>query len=163
MSEFASTIKESLIVRFPDALYEFDGYQEHNFFLSVGNVHDVIDWLKGEGFNFLTDLTGSHYPDKKGAQFQVVYHIHHLSQNLRLRLKVDLPEDNLEIPTLTDLYAAANWMERETFDFFGIQFTGHPNLTRILNVDDMDYHPMLKAYALEDETRTDKNDTFFGR
>jgi NADH-quinone oxidoreductase subunit C len=74
-----------------------------------------------------------------------------------------LAEDNLEILTITDLYAAANWMERETFDFFGIQFVGHPNLTRILNVDDMDYHPMLKAYALEDETRTDKDDTFFGR
>ena len=54
-------------------------------------------------------------------------------------------------------------MERETFDFFGIIFDGHPNLTRILNVEDMDYHPMKKEYALEDETRTDKDDTFFGR
>jgi NADH-quinone oxidoreductase subunit C len=84
-------------------------------------------------------------------------------QNVRVRLKVSLPASNLDIPTLTDLFVGANWMERETFDFYGIQFVGHPDLRRILNMDDMDYHPLRKQYALEDETRTDKNDTFFGR
>ena len=54
-------------------------------------------------------------------------------------------------------------MERETFDFYGIDFTGHPNQKRILNVEFMDYHPMRKEYPLEDATRTDKDDSFFGR
>ena len=68
-----------------------------------------------------------------------------------------------DIDSLTSVYAAANWMERETFDFFGVIFKGHPDLRRILNIDEMDYHPMRKEYRLEDESRTDKVDTFFGR
>ena len=65
--------------------------------------------------------------------------------------------------TATKLFESANWMERETYDFYGINFVGHPNLIRILNVDDMDYHPMRKEYPLEDATRHDKIDEMFGR
>ena len=68
-----------------------------------------------------------------------------------------------DIPTATTLFSAANWMERETFDFFGVQFMGHPDLTRILNVEDMDYFPMRKEYPMEDPTRIDKDDEMFGR
>jgi NADH-quinone oxidoreductase subunit C len=64
---------------------------------------------------------------------------------------------------VTSLYAAANWMERETFDFYGIIFTGHPNLRRILNADEMDYFPLRKEFPLEDATRSDKEDKYFGR
>ena len=68
-----------------------------------------------------------------------------------------------EIPTVTDLWLGANWMERETFDFYGVKFIGHPNLKRILNMDEMDYHPLRKEYPLEDQTRDDKDDRMFGR
>ena len=68
-----------------------------------------------------------------------------------------------EIKSIVDIYSGANWMERETFDFYGIQFVGHPNLTRILNEDSMDYYPMRKEFHLEDATREDKDDRFFGR
>jgi NADH-quinone oxidoreductase subunit C len=64
---------------------------------------------------------------------------------------------------MTDVFAAANWMERETFEFYGVKFTGHPDLRIILNVEDMDYHPLLKHYQLTDATRTDKEDKYFGR
>jgi NADH:ubiquinone oxidoreductase subunit C len=74
-----------------------------------------------------------------------------------------LAKDALQIATITDLFAGANWMERETYDFYGIEFTGHPDLRRILNMDDMDYFPMRKEYVLEDGTREDKDDRFFGR
>ena len=83
--------------------------------------------------------------------------------NFRIRLKAYVPIENPEIDSLVDIYAGANWMERETYDFYGIIFKGHPNLTRILNEDSMDYFPMRKEYRLEDETREDKDDTFFGR
>jgi NADH-quinone oxidoreductase subunit C len=78
-------------------------------------------------------------------------------------LKVFLSKDNLEIDSLTSIYAGANWMERETYDFYGIAFKGHPNMSRILNEDSMDYFPMRKEYHLEDATREDKDDRFFGR
>ena len=80
-----------------------------------------------------------------------------------MRIKCFVAAATPEVPTLTTLFDAANWMERETFDFYGIQFVGHPDLRRILNMDEMDYHPLLKQYALEDETRDDKDDRFFGR
>lgn len=113
--------------------------------------------------NFLTDITGIHYPDDAGREFTVVYHAHSLIHNFRIRVKVFLSKDDVHIPTAIDLYASANWMERETFDFFGIVFDGHPKLIRILNVEEMDYHPMRKEYPLEDATRQDKIDAMFGR
>jgi NADH-quinone oxidoreductase subunit C len=89
--------------------------------------------------------------------------LHSFINNVRLRLKVFIPASDPQIPSATAVFDTANWMERETFDFYGILFQGHPNLKRILNVDDMDYHPLLKQYRLEDGTRTDKVDSFFGR
>jgi NADH-quinone oxidoreductase subunit C len=83
--------------------------------------------------------------------------------NFRIRVKAFIPLSNPAIATITDIFVGANWMERETFDFYGIIFTGHPNLKRILNEEDMDYHPMRKEYQLEDDTRQDKDNRFFGR
>lgn len=115
-------------------------------------------------FNFLTDLCGMHYPDNdKQAQFAVVYLLHNWIDNIRVRIKVYLDGDQPEVDTLTDVFKAANWMERETYDFFGIKFTGHPNLKRILNVDSMTSFPLRKEHPLEDAGRTDKDDRFFGR
>lgn len=129
-------------------------------------AHDIIKWLKEDSelkMNFLTLIGAVHYPEQKDRELAVVYHLHSLVHNLRLRLKAYLPIANPEIATITDIYVGANWQERETFDFFGVQFKGHPNLTRILNEDSMDYHPMRKEYHLEDATREDKDDRFFGR
>jgi NADH-quinone oxidoreductase subunit C len=102
------------------------------------------------------------YPESE-KPFGVVYHLHNMVKNQRIRVKSFTGGDNPVFPTATDIFSAANWMERETYDFFGIQFEGHPNLTRILNVDDMDYFPLRKEYPLEDATREDKDDTMFGR
>jgi NADH-quinone oxidoreductase subunit C len=70
---------------------------------------------------------------------------------------------NPVLPTAVTIWPAANWMERETYDFYGILFEGHPNLVRILNVEDMTVFPMRKDFPLEDQTREDKNDSMFGR
>jgi NADH-quinone oxidoreductase subunit C len=80
-----------------------------------------------------------------------------------LRLKAFIPISEPTIASITDIYVGANWQERETFDFYGVNFVGHPNLVRILNEDSMDYFPLRKEYHLEDATREDKDDRFFGR
>jgi NADH-quinone oxidoreductase subunit C len=127
---------------------------------------DIIGWLKTNQdlkMEFLTDVCAVHYPEQKGRELAVVYHLHSWTKNYRMRVKCFVSADKPEIASLTGLYSGANWMERETFDFYGVQFAGHPDLRRILNMDEMDYHPLLKQYALEDETRDDKDDSFFGR
>ena len=134
--------------------------------ISPSEAFDVVELLKNDAtlsFNFLTLIGAVHYPEEKGRELCVVYHLHSWKNAIRIRIKCYLSQDNPSIKSLTTLFDGANWQERETFDFFGIQFEGHPNMTRILNMDEMDYHPMLKQYHLEDETREDKDDRFFGR
>lgn len=128
------------------------------------SLHTLIEHLKQEeGFQFLTDITGVHFPDRSGEEFEVVYHLHNLTENVRLKIKIPLSLHSLSVPSIVDIYSGANWMERETYDFFGIEFENHPNLTRILNADDMTIHPMRKEYPMEDPTRIDKDDEMFGR
>lgn len=130
------------------------------------HVPEFLGFLRDDDelqFNFLTTLCGIHYPDEKGRELGVIYHLHNWRKNLRIRVKTFFPVDDPHVPTTTGLWPAANWMERETFDFYGVLFDGHPNLTRILNVDDLDVFPLRKEYKLEDGTRTDKDDRFFGR
>ena len=112
-------------------------------------------------FQYLTTLCGIHYPELK--QIAVMYQLHSLVNNWRVRIRIYLPEDNAVTPTLTTVFSAANWMERETYDFFGVKFTGHPDLRRILNVEEMIIFPLRKEYPLEDQTREDKKDFMFGR
>ncbi|GAA3921625.1 NADH-quinone oxidoreductase subunit C [Chitinophaga oryziterrae] len=114
-------------------------------------------------FRFLTDLTAVHYPERKGEELAVVYHLYNFRERVRLRLKVYASVEDPKVFTATKLYESANWMERETYDFFGVEFVGHPNLKRILNVDEMTYFPMRKEFPLEDQSRVDKDDEMFGR
>jgi NADH-quinone oxidoreductase subunit C len=126
----------------------------------------VLQFLYDEAdldFQFLTDLTAVNYPDKPGRELAVVYHLHNLKENVRIRLTVYTDMATPDIFTASKLFSSANWMERETYDFFGINFVGHENLKRILNVDEMDYFPLRKEYPLEDQTRIDKDDQMFGR
>ncbi|MDM1556355.1 NADH-quinone oxidoreductase subunit C [Chryseobacterium indologenes] len=129
------------------------------------DIKKIIHYLKDSTleFNFLTDICGIHYPEFPEKEIGVVYHLHNMMANFRLRLKIFMSRENIEVDSLTDLYAGANWMERETYDFYGIKFKGHPDLRPILNMEDLGYHPMLKEYRLEDGTRTDKDDNMFGR
>lgn len=127
---------------------------------------ELIIFLKQDEklkFDFLTDLAGIHFPDRENEKLGMVYLLHSFTKNSRIRIRCFLPTNNPSIPSLAEIFSAANWMERETYDFFGIRFTGHPDLRRIMNEDSMDYFPMLKQYHLEDATRTDKVDSFFGR
>lgn len=114
-------------------------------------------------FRFLTDLTVVHYPAYRGRELAVVYHLHNLVDNVRIRFKVFADIRQPDVNTATVLYQSANWQEREAYDFYGVNFVGHPNLKRIQNVEEMDYFPMRKEFPLEDQTRIDKDDEMFGR
>jgi NADH-quinone oxidoreductase subunit C len=158
-------VKEKLQARFPEAIKSAELlYDFPVFTVEAGSTHDVLKFLKEDAdlnFHFLTDLTGMQTADEK--QLGVIYHLHNMPKNMRVRIKTFFDINKPEIPTATDLWDGANWMERESYDFYGIRFKGHPNLVRILNVDEMDIFPLRKEYPLEDQTREDKDDKMFGR
>ncbi|HEY9340208.1 MAG TPA: NADH-quinone oxidoreductase subunit C [Hanamia sp.] len=160
-------IRQKLIEKFGE---EITGWEEPYGMLTFSTAKDlnlkVLQFLYDEPtlqFRFMTDLCGVHYPDNEGKEIAVVYHLHNLVENIRIRYKVFADVNKPDIFSASALYSAANWMERETYDFYGVNFIGHPNLKRILNVDDMEYFPLRKEFPLEDQKRTDKDDEMFGR
>ena len=159
-------VLEAINREFPDAVI---ASSEPFGFLTIEvkkeELKKIIHHLKESSlrFIFLTDICGIHYPEDKEKELGIIYHLHNLEDNIRIRIKSFFSRENAEVDTITDLYSGANWMERETFDFYGIKFKGHPDLRVILNMEDLGYHLMLKEYRLEDGTRTDKDDKMFGR
>ena len=161
-------IQDKLIATFSGSVFNFT--QEKSIFsLEVASVKiiAVLLFLKNDEtlrFNFLTDLCGIHYPENdENHQFTVVYHLHNWIDNVRIKIKTYISGTNPEIKSVSNVFLCANWMERETYDFYGINFIGHPQLKRILNMDEMISFPMRKEFPLEDGGRTDKDDRFFGR
>lgn len=160
-------ILKRLQEKFGEQITEFS--EPYNFFTFAAPKEmnlKVLQFLYEDEelkFRFLTDLCAVHYPDRTGEELAVVYHLHNLVDNVRIRFKVYTSIEQPDVFTATQLFEAANWMERETYDFFGVNFVGHPNLKRILNVEEMDYFPLRKEFPLEDQTRIDKDDEMFGR
>ncbi len=160
-------IEEKLTARFENGVYNFkETYGMLSFDAEKELNLKILTFLFDDEelrFRFLTDLCGVHYPDNEGKELGVIYHLHNLEDNVRLRMKTYTGVQQPDIYTATGVFESANWMERETYDFFGINFLGHPNMIRILNVDEMDYSPLRKEFPLEDQTRRDKDDEMFGR
>ncbi len=160
-------IKQKLTEKFADQLTDWQEPYGMLTFTAPKELNlKVLQYLYDDRelrFQFLTDLQAVHYPDQKGAELAVVYHLHNLIDNVRIRFKIFTDIIKPDVFSATALFQAANFMERETYDFFGVNFIGHPNLIRILNVDEMDYFPMRKEFPLEDQSRIDKDDEMFGR
>lgn len=136
------------------------------FELPKEKIYTTLQFLKEHNefaLTFLTTMCGIHFPDQGDKEFALMYQLHNLHTNERMRIRTYMAKTDLTMPTITSLWPTANWMEREAYDFYGFNFTGHPQLQRILNMDEMDYFPMRKEYALEDAGRTDKDDKYFGR
>ena len=165
-NELNKKVLEQLIKVFSDDIKSAEeSYGMLSVTVSKNKIYEIIKFLKENSetnFNFLTDLTGIHLPENK-EDLGVIYHLHNFYKNHRIRLKIFFSTQDSYVDSIVDLYSGANWMERETFDFFGIHFKGHPNLTRILNMEDMLIHPLRKEFPLEDQSRKDKNDAMFGR
>ncbi|MBO0826492.1 MAG: NADH-quinone oxidoreductase subunit C [Streptosporangiales bacterium] len=99
-------------------------------------------------FEMCLGVSGVHYPQDVGRELHAVYHFLSITNNNRLRLEVSCPDSDPHIPSIVEVYPTNNWHERETFDFFGIVFDGHPALTRIQMPDDWVGHPQRKDYPL---------------
>lgn len=125
----------------------------------------VLQFLRDDpemDFNLLTDLSAVDYlnfPVKKVQRYEVVYHLHSLDKGHRLRLKVPVGAADLSVDTAISLWKTANWLEREVWDMYGIQFKGHPNLKRILNHIEFEGHPLRKDYPIEKRQVLTVNDS----
>ncbi len=167
MENLLTFIQDKLKAKFGDAIISAE--QQYDFpiyVISREKIIDVISYLKEDaelGFGFLTTMCAIHYPENPGQELAMMYQLHNMPKNWRIRLKIYFPIADAVAPTLTGVFPAANWMERQEYDFFGVVFKGHPDLRRILNMDEMNYFPMRKEYPLEDATREDKSDRMFGR
>jgi NADH-quinone oxidoreductase subunit C len=162
-----TTIQEKVTQEFGENAFAFIMQKDiFTFEVNPNSIREVISFLKENqnlNFHFLTDLCGIHYPDNDdNHQFAVVYHLHNWIENTRIRVKAYL-NGTPEIDTISDIFLCSNWMEREAWDFYGIDFKNHPQLKRILNMDEMISFPMRKEFPMEDSGRTDKDDRFFGR
>ena len=112
-------------------------------------IVEICNFLKDDRdvtFDYLSDLTCVHYPDRRQTPFEMVYNLYSIENNERVRLKV-ATRDSVE--SVTSVWPAANWMEREVFDLFGVSFTGHPDLRRLLLPPDWEGYPLRKDYPLE--------------
>jgi NADH-quinone oxidoreductase subunit C len=110
-------------------------------------IHDVLHLLRDdEAFDYCVDVTAVHYP-KNEKPFEVVYILYSFPKNERIRVKTSIAEGEA-IPTVSDLWVTADWLEREVFDMFGITFAGHPNLKRILLPDGWKGYPLRKDYPI---------------
>ncbi|MGH8631920.1 MAG: NADH-quinone oxidoreductase subunit C, partial [Burkholderiales bacterium] len=148
--ELSRRVKE----RFGAAIQESLTYLGQIYLVvSAGSIVSVCGYLKHEEqFNFLTDLTAVDYP-KREKRFEVIYQLYSFPKNVRLRVKAPLGE-NETTESVTSVWATANWLEREAYDMFGIPFSGHPDLRRILLPEDWQGHPLRKDYGIiQQDTR----------
>ena len=112
-------------------------------------IVEVCNFLKSDAetsFNYLSDLTCVHYPERRDAPFEIVYNLFSIESNERVRLKVRTKES---VDSVTGVWPAANWLEREVFDLFGVRFNNHPDLRRLLLPPDWEGHPLRKDFPLE--------------
>jgi NADH-quinone oxidoreductase subunit C len=138
--------------RFPDVVYDVKEHLgETSVFVTPDAIVDVARFLRDDErfrFNLLSDLTGVDFGIDADPRFCVNYHLTSLPNRTVVRLKVLVPEERAVVPTVTGVWVTANWHERETFDMFGIEFDGHPDLRRILMPDEFQWHPLRKDFPV---------------
>lgn len=160
-------IQQKITAQFGEKVTKFEEpYGMLTFETTAENNIEMLKFLYKDAelqFRFLTDVTAVHYPHDKGRELAIVYHLHNLVDNARIRFKCFISIEKPDIESATAVYESANWQERETYDFYGVNFVNHPNLKRVLNVEEMDYFPLRKEFPLEDQSRIDKDDEMFGR
>lgn len=171
MSNQPASLIQSLKDVFTDYIaniYEFRG--EITFTVVSESIFDICSRLKNDyGFLYIADLTAVDYLEVKHPRYEVVYYLHRFGENYedntRVRLKAELPNTDPKIDSVTPIWKSANWLEREVYDMFGIEFTGHPDLRRILMPEDYEEFPLRKDFDVrnrEPSKRSFENDLLKG-
>ncbi len=134
--------------RFGDQILQFAKYQEQDFLVAgIDATYGILETLRDDqAFDYLVDLTAVHWPEKE-QQFEIIWILYSFQKNIRIRVKAEIAE-GAKAPSVTSLYSAANWLEREVYDMFGIEFENHPDLKRILLPDEWEGFPLRKEHGL---------------
>jgi len=148
VTPWESDLTQQLKERFGDQITQFSSYLGQNFLIAKPTATiPILEFLKLEAdFDYLVDLTAVDYP-KRPERFEVVYILYSFARNQRIRIKTSVA-DGTKPASAVPVYATANWLEREVFDMFGIQFDGHPDMRRILLPEEWEGFPLRKEYGL---------------
>ena len=115
--------------------------------VQIDKYYKTIEDYKNQGYEMMVDLTAVDWYRKKEPRFEVIVNLLSVSKNSRLIVNVSVPDEDLKVPSICEIYPGANFYEREVFDMFGIEFENHPELTRILMPDDWTGNPLRKDYG----------------
>jgi NADH-quinone oxidoreductase subunit C/D len=145
-------LEKEMRSRFGDAVIGVDrSYDDLVFIVNKSGAHDIFVYLKNDcGFDMLVDIAGVDCLHLEGSaeRFEIEYILYATAKDHRVRVRVRVPETDLSVDTVTDLWQSANWGEREAFEFFGFEFEGHPNLKRLLTHHEFEGHPLRKDYHI---------------
>ncbi|MGJ8603914.1 MAG: NADH-quinone oxidoreductase subunit C [Marivita sp.] len=148
MTAALKELAQHIELKRPDCVIAWDvSHGELNVDVAPSNITGFVEFLKTDNtckFSSLVDITAVDYPDRP-KRFDVVYHFLSMYQNHRIRLRASIREDEM-VPSVTDVHSSANWFEREVFDMFGILFSGHPDLRRILTDYGFRGYPLRKDF-----------------
>jgi len=146
------SVLDRLLERFGETVEETHSYRgDDTALVKREALLDVLRFLREEpglSFEFLMDVTAVDYLGKD-PRFEVVYHLYSFSGNMRVRIKVGVPEEDPVVESATSIWRGANWFEREVWDMYGIRFEGHPDLRRILMYEEFEGHPLRKDYPID--------------
>jgi NADH-quinone oxidoreductase subunit C len=152
MEHFGSAALRRLLEFFPSAvLATHADHGDATALVEPGSLAAIMRFLRDEpglDFEMLSDVTCVDWLGET-PRFELVYHLYSLARNQRVRIKARVPEEAAEIASLVEIWPSANWMEREVWDLYGVRFTGHPDLRRILLYDEFEGHPLRKDYPKE--------------
>jgi len=156
MSLDLQIVVDALKANFPDTILDVKIFRgETTLLIKKEKITEVCHYLKNDfDFKFIVDITAVDYLGVKPPRFEVVYYIHRFGpdfdENMRIRLKVEVSEEEAKVASVVPVWSGADWLEREVYDMFGIEFVGHPDLRRILMPEDYEPFPLRKDFDVRD-------------